>query len=279
MYIIFDNLMIKKFLKEVVIIVVGKQPELIVDLLYTNKHVNEFLISKKLEITINQTRNILYKLSDYGLVSFIRKKDKRKGWYTYFWKIEPSKSLEFLKEVLVKKHIQLNQQIKSKETKNFYSCKKCNREFNEETALAYDFTCDECGELFVLKDNNKVLKDLKKEVDLIEKEIFFIDAELNKEKEKLEKKRLKEFKKEEKEKEAKKAIQKALRKSLKESLKKSVKKPVKKILKKSTKKPLKKPTKKSTKKPIKKLIKKTSKKLIKKSIKKPIKTSKKTNKK
>ena len=50
----------------------------IVDLLYGKANVNEFLIAKKLNVTINQARNILYKLGDEGLVSFIRKKDKKK---------------------------------------------------------------------------------------------------------------------------------------------------------------------------------------------------------
>ena len=64
--------MLKKFLREVVIIIVGKHAEEIAELLDTKKHVNEFIIAKKMELTINQVRNILYKLSDYGLVSFIR---------------------------------------------------------------------------------------------------------------------------------------------------------------------------------------------------------------
>ena len=106
-------------------IVVGKQTEEIVDLLDSKKYINEFVLAKKLDLTINQTRNILYKISDYGLVSSIRKKDKRKGWYTYFWKIEALKSLEFLKVNLNKKINQFNNQIKSREKKNFYICERC----------------------------------------------------------------------------------------------------------------------------------------------------------
>ena len=92
--------MLKTFLKEVVAIVVGKQAEDIIDMLDRDKYINEFLIAKKLGITINQTRNILYKISDHGLISSIRKKDKRKGWYTYFWRIEILKSLEFLANII-----------------------------------------------------------------------------------------------------------------------------------------------------------------------------------
>jgi len=89
--------MLDKLLSEIVTIIVGKGAEPVAELLHSNKHVNEFTIAKKLEITINQTRNILYKISNFGLVSSERKKDKKKGWYTYYWKFEIMKCLEFLK--------------------------------------------------------------------------------------------------------------------------------------------------------------------------------------
>src|SRR3989344_4280146 len=112
--------MLKKFLRDVITLVAGKQAEKITDLLDSEKYINEFLIAKKLDITINQARNILYKLSDHGLVSSIRKKDKRKGWYTYFWKIEVLSSMVFLKNIFEKRIEQLSNQIKSREMKEFY---------------------------------------------------------------------------------------------------------------------------------------------------------------
>ncbi|MEI6850177.1 MAG: hypothetical protein WCK29_03995, partial [archaeon] len=70
-------------LREVVSTIAGERAKTIIDLLIDKKNVNEFLIAKKMKLTINQTRNILYKLGDEGLVSFIRKKDAKKGgWYT-----------------------------------------------------------------------------------------------------------------------------------------------------------------------------------------------------
>ena len=59
-----------KFLKDIVASVAGQPASKIVDLLYGKKNVNEFLISKKLGLTINQTRNVLYKLA----ASMIRKR-------------------------------------------------------------------------------------------------------------------------------------------------------------------------------------------------------------
>jgi transcription factor E len=271
--------MLDKFLREIVTIVAGKQSEEIAGLIHSNKHVNEFLIAKKLDLTINQTRNILYKIADQGLVSSIRKKDKRKGWYTYFWKLEILKSLEFLKSVLTSKMNQLQSQVTSRSTKQFYMCERCNREFNEENALLHDFLCNECGGIFSLKDNTKDLKDLKKELEKLGRDLSFVGEEIAKEENKINKKREREHKKLAKEKSDKRkktmAERAALRKKLakKEGKNKPVKK--KKILKKKAakKKPVKKKVikkklakKKITKKPIKKKAakKKPSKKILKK---------------
>lgn len=205
--------MMEKFLKESVSMIVGKQAEEIVNLISSQKHVNEFLLSKKLNITINQTRNILYKLSDYGIVSSIRKKDKRKGWYTYFWRIEPIKSMEFFRSSLIKKIEQMNYQIKSKETKDFYICERCNVELNEETALVNSFTCNECGGLFTLKDNSKVIKDLQRNLEKLKEELSLVELELEKERGKVEKSKIREEKKQ-------KGIKDALRKKKRDSNKK-----------------------------------------------------------
>ncbi|MCW8966712.1 MAG: hypothetical protein OQK82_08530 [Candidatus Pacearchaeota archaeon] len=246
--------MIEKLLKDAVTITVGKQAENIAPLINTKKHVNEFLIAKKLDITINQTRNILYKLSDHGLVSSIRKKDKKKGWYTYFWKIEKLKVLLFLQEILNKKKSQFENQIRNRETKQFYVCKTCKIEFNEENAMLYDFTCNECGNTFELNDNTKLLRELKRNLAKIEKEMELIKEEVEKEKKQIEKEKQKKLKKEEKEKAAKKA---AKKKTIKKKItkKKTAKKTIKKKAKKKT-------AKKTIKKKItkKKTAKKTSKK-------------------
>jgi transcription factor E len=188
----------KEFLEEVITLIVGKPGKELVVLLAGKKNVNEFIIAKKLDMTINQTRNLLYRLSDYGLVSSIRKKDKKKGWYTYFWKIEILKSLEFLKTELTKKLTQLNSQIKSRETKLFYVCDRCNIEFTEENALLHDFTCSECGEVFKVKDNSKLLREFKKNMEKIKSDLDSLEKEIGKEKENEEKKRVKESKKQNK---------------------------------------------------------------------------------
>jgi len=194
--------MFDKFLKEAMSLVVGKPGEEITDLLNSKSYVNEFLIAKKLELTINQTRNLLYKLSDQGLVSSIRKKDKRKGWYTYFWKIEILKTLEFLRDNLSKTIEYLEESIKNRESKRFYVCERCDVEYGEESALLHNFTCEECGNVFVVKDNLKLVKDSKREVEKLIKQRDLIAEEIKKERDKMDKKRQKEMAKEEKKRKA-----------------------------------------------------------------------------
>ncbi|HUW43931.1 MAG TPA: hypothetical protein VMV95_03160 [Bacillota bacterium] len=241
-----DNTL-KKILKEVITLTAGKQAEDIVDLLDTKKHINEFIIAKKLDLTINQTRNILYKISDHGLVSYIRKKDKKKGWYTYFWKIEILKALEFMKADLFKRIDQLEHKIKSRETKRFYVCERCIIEITEENALTCSFTCNECGDVLALKDNLKLIREMKKSLEKFRRDLKFLEEEIRKEVEKVEKVKLKEIKKEKAKVKRISKKKRLLRK--KEPLQKTKKKPIKKVKKKPSKK-------KTKKKPIKKTAKK-----------------------
>ncbi len=227
-----------KFLKSIVEHLTNKQSVAIVDLLVGKKDVNEFLIAKKLGLTINQTRNILYKLSDFGLVSFIRKKDKRKGWYIYFWTLNIAKSLDLLERKLKSELQQSEAQLKSRKKKRYYVCKTCSIEVTEEAALLNNFICPECEEVYELFNNEELIKKLEREIVKLRKEIKVISAEKGKEEEKLEKKKAKKIREAEKEKKRKR--KRARKKKAKESkVEKKVKKK-KKVVKRKIKKKAKK---------------------------------------
>ncbi len=178
-----------------------------------------------------------------------------------------------MRAIVVKRMGQFNNQIRNRETKNFYVCERCNIEFNEENALLHSFTCDECGEIFTIKNNVQVLRELKRNWNKLNKELELIDKEIEIEGAKLDKKKLRDVKKEEKEKakkreEARKKRLATRAKNLKEAGKLPAtplgvprkirgKKKSKKVIKRSVaKKKMKKVTKKTAKKKIKKVIKK-----------------------
>ncbi len=209
-----------KLLKSIVETLIGKQAVPIIDLLSGKKHVNEFLIAKKLKLTINQTRNILYKMSDFGLVSFTRKKDKRKGWYIYFWTLNTFESLRLLEQNLKKELEQLEMELKNRKERRFFVCNTCSIEVTEENALINDFTCPECEEVYQLANNTASVQQLEKEIARIKKEIVVVSSERQIEEDKLNKKKLKKIKADE-------VDRKALRKKNREKNKKEKEKALK----------------------------------------------------
>lgn len=168
-----------KLLKDVVSSIAGPASVGLVDLLYGKKNVNEFIIAKKMKLNINQTRNMLYKLVDEGLVSFIRKKDRKNGgWYTYYWTLDTSKSLDNLRRVIVNDINHLEGQLGTRKNERFYHCPNCDLEMNEENALLNNFTCPECGEVFVLRDNAELVAKLESSVQRRKEQLVFVDQEL-----------------------------------------------------------------------------------------------------
>jgi transcription factor E len=155
-----------------------KQALPVIELLLKKRDLNEFIIAKKLKLTIHQTRNILYKLSANNLVSSIRKKDKKKGWYIYYWTLNYKIVLDFIKKRLEKEAEQLKHQIRNREIRRFYICKTCNVEVNEETALINNFTCRECGQVFELNEDKKFLRELNSKLEKAKREISALNQEI-----------------------------------------------------------------------------------------------------
>lgn len=169
----------EKLLKQILPNFAGQSADKVVDLLYGKANVNEFLIAKRLELTINQTRNMLYKLADQGLVGFIRKKDKKKGgWYTYFWTLKVKRALELYQETLDSEVSKLQNQINNRQAGRYYFCKNCHIESNEESAMMDDYTCLECGEVLELKDNTAMIEMVKVEIEKHKKTLEMIAVEL-----------------------------------------------------------------------------------------------------
>ena len=208
---------IKAFIKEIIASIVGKGGEQIVNILYKKKNINEFLISKKLNLTINQTRNLLYRLSDKGLIHFIRKKDSKKGgWYTYFWTLSTKKSLELLSSQIIAKIKKLEEELQKKRSERFYFSPGSGLEYTEEEALEHNFICPETGEVLQLKNNKESIDQL--DIELSKFKLLINDVnieleELNKKKQKEMERKLKlEAKKKEVEKKARRAKLKRKRK-------------------------------------------------------------------
>ncbi len=200
-----------KLLTDLVEELAGEGNGKIVGILFGKKDVNEFSLAKKMEMTINQVRNILYKLSGEGLVTFIRKKDKRKGWYIYYWTLKTEKCLIRLEKSLIKKIDDYKNLLGGRQTERFYICQSCAIEVTEEKALENGFSCEECAEVYELSDSTKQIRETKGLISKTEKDLELIRNELKQIREKESKKRARIDKKNKKEEDKKKGLLKKAR--------------------------------------------------------------------
>ncbi|MBU2497002.1 MAG: hypothetical protein KJ767_03005 [Nanoarchaeota archaeon] len=152
-------------LQEIVIKVGGRSAVIIVSMLKDKDDVDEFKMAQKAKMTINELRNILYKLHNCDLVSFSRKKDKKKGWFIYYWTLNREKAIR----VSIKNyHDELKEQediLDNIMKKNYFVCPRGHIELSQESSLEQNFECLECGELLILKDRDTEKKRIERIMD------------------------------------------------------------------------------------------------------------------
>lgn len=160
-----------KLLAEVVTEVAGEDVLKLVKALKNKKNVSEFKLADAIDQEINITRNMLYRLYDHNLVSFVRKKDKKKGWYIYYWTFNPKRIKELVTNLQKIKIERLKERLERERTTNFYMCaNKCIR-LDFDQATEFEYKCPECGEILQQEDNSKKIAELQKELVKLEKEL------------------------------------------------------------------------------------------------------------
>ena len=160
-----------KVIEEVVSEVAGPDVLLLIEYIKNKKNISEFKIAEKIGKEVNTTRNMLYRLYDANLVSFIRRKDKKKGWYIYYWTFNGKRITHLLKKLNEKKLDRLQQRLDREQAGQFYACKNncCRLEFDK--ATDFEFKCPECGSLIDQEDNTQTIVKIKKEVEEMKKQM------------------------------------------------------------------------------------------------------------
>lgn len=158
-------------INDVVSEVAGEEVIKLVDALKNKKNVSEFKLAEQIKTEINITRNMLYRLFDHNLVSFIRRKDKKKGWYIYYWTFNSKRIKHLAIDLRLKKLERLKERLKRENSGQFYICEeKCIR-LDFEQATNFEFKCPECGKLLDMDDNEKKIDEINKKIKEIEKEL------------------------------------------------------------------------------------------------------------
>lgn len=142
-------------------VVPDQEAQDIIFYLRDKKNISEFIVAEELDLEIHRTRNLLYRLLDNNLVSFIRKKDKIKGWYICYWDFN-EESLPFLENKLRNQTLEkLKERYASESGGMFYLCKYAHTRMKFDDAFEENFKCPECGELMNQVDNSRTLEFLQ----------------------------------------------------------------------------------------------------------------------
>lgn len=161
----------KDLLSEVITEITGEDTLPLVKALKNKKNISEFKLAEETDAEVNTTRNRLYRLYEHHLVTFTRKKDKKKGWYIYYWTFNPKRLKDLARNHLKTKIEHLKERITREQTTNFYLCaNKCIR-LDFDQATEFEYKCPECGEILNQEDNTQRITELKKELQSLEKEL------------------------------------------------------------------------------------------------------------
>src|SRR3989344_2353404 len=160
-----------KIIEGVVSEVAGEDVVPLVKVLKNKKNVSEFKLAENINREVNEARNMLYRLFNANLVSFIRKKDKKKGWYIYYWTFNLKRVKDLFWELKKKKSMALKERLKRELSTDFFACdKKCIR-LSFEQATDFEYKCPECGKLMHQEENKQIIEDIKKQIEELEKKL------------------------------------------------------------------------------------------------------------
>jgi len=159
----------KKLTEEVVTEIVGEHALPIIDFLRGKTKISEFIIAEELDMEINETRNILYKLLEFNVVSFIRKKDRIKGWYICYWDLNEVMIPQIQAKLNAQKLEKMEERLTKEESHIFYMCNNACSRMDFDTAMEFQFKCPECGSLMHQQDNTRTIEFLKDRIKALKK--------------------------------------------------------------------------------------------------------------
>ena len=129
-------------------------------------------IASSTGLRINMVRKVLYDLFGKGLISGVRVKDERKGWFVYRWRSRDEEVENFIQSQKKKVLERLQQRLDFESSSDFYHCGNddCPRASFEES-LELFFKCSSCGKVLNIKSNDKIKKNFIKKIDQLKKDM------------------------------------------------------------------------------------------------------------
>ena len=129
-------------------------------------------IASSTGLRINMVRKVLYDLFGKSLITGIRVKDERKGWFVYRWRSRREEVENFIEKQKKKISERLQQRLDYESSSEFYHCgnEDCPRVTFEDSLEAM-FKCPSCNQVLNLKKNDKAKKAFAKKIDKIKNDM------------------------------------------------------------------------------------------------------------
>ncbi|MFH0875322.1 MAG: hypothetical protein V1859_05265 [archaeon] len=146
---------------------VGDEALPFIEFLKEKEHINEFIIAKKLKVDIHLVRHVMYKMNNHSLATYIRKKDREKGWYISYWTLNIKRFKE-LYEAMQREKMQMLKSKLKKEVdckEGLYICPSLCSRMSLEDAMEIEFKCPECGKILNIQDNARTIERLREMIE------------------------------------------------------------------------------------------------------------------
>lgn len=129
-------------------------------------------IASSTGLRINMVRKVLYDLFGKALITGIRVKDEKKGWFVYRWRSRRDEVENFIEGQKKKIAERLEQRLDYENSSDFYHCGNgdCPRVTFEDALEAF-FKCPNCGQVLNLKKNEKAKKAFSWKIDQIKNDM------------------------------------------------------------------------------------------------------------
>lgn len=123
-------------------------------------------------VKLSDVRKFLYKMYSHGLISAVRAKDEKKGWFIFYWRIQKDQLNAFIRDRKRKVLEKLKKRLEYEKFHEFFICEKCpNVRVSFEEAMESAFRCLNCGEQLKNVDNSKIIEFLTKKINQLEEEL------------------------------------------------------------------------------------------------------------
>ncbi len=123
-------------------------------------------------LRINIVRKVLYDTFGKALITGVRVKDEKKGWFVYRWRAKRDQIDNFIENQKKKILDRLRKRLQYEESTEFYHCSSqdCPRVTFEQSVEIF-FKCPNCKGLLNKVDNSKVKQALRHKIEQIVRDV------------------------------------------------------------------------------------------------------------